>query len=181
MLDWGKKEGAVTARRRIAPSGLPRSKREGRGTVMRYEQGKSLEAFNCLYRELDQIYHGLAVRLGMSDSAFIILYTIAELGEGCLQKDIAAWCSLSRQTVNSSIQNLRAQGFLSLESGKGREKGVFLTLEGKSLIEKKIFPVMEMEKSAFEEMSPGESQKMLELMEKYVQLFRGKVQEGRDV
>ncbi len=122
--------------------------------MTKYEQGKNLEAFNRLYREMDQIYHGLAVRLGMSDSGFIILYTIAELGEGCLQKDIAAWCSLSRQTVNSSIQNLKAQGFLTLESGRGREKGVFLTQEGKSLIEKKIFPVMEMEKSAFEEMSP---------------------------
>ena len=58
--------------------------------MTKYEQGKNLEAFNRLYREMDQIYHGLAVRLGMSDSGFIILYTIAELGEGCLQKDIAA-------------------------------------------------------------------------------------------
>ncbi len=148
------------------------TKVKGMVAMTKYEQGKNLEAFNRLYREMDQIYHGLAVRLGMSDSGFIILYTIAELGEGCLQKDIAAWCSLSRQTVNSSIQNLKAQGFLTLESGRGREKGVFLTQEGKSLIEKKIFPVMEMEKSAFEEMSPEESRKMLELMGKYVQFFR---------
>ena len=73
---------------------------------MKYKQGKHLEEFNRLYREMDQIYHGLAVKMGLSDSAFIILYTIMELGEGCLQKDIADWCSLSRQTVNSSIQNL---------------------------------------------------------------------------
>ena len=87
---------------------------------MKYKQGKHLEEFNRLYREMDQIYHGLAVKMGLSDSAFIILYTIMELGEGCLQKDIADWCSLSRQTVNSSIQNLKSQGFLSLDSGKVR-------------------------------------------------------------
>lgn len=141
---------------------------------MKYQQGKNLEAFNRLYREMDQIYHGLAVQAGMSDSAFIILYTIAELGEGCLQKDIAAWCSLSRQTVNSSVQNLKAQGFLTLGSSRGREKGVFLTEEGKRLVEGKIFPVMEMESAVFEEMDLEETQKMLGLMEKYVQLFRGK-------
>ncbi len=144
---------------------------------MKYEQGKQLEEFNRLYREMDQIYHGLAVRMGLSDSAFIILYTIAELGEGCLQKDIAAWCSLSRQTVNSSIQNLKAQGFLSLDSGKGREKEIFLTEEGKGLIEEKIFPVMELEQSIFEEMSPKECREMLKLMEKYVGKFRKKAEE----
>lgn len=148
---------------------------------MKYKQGKKLEAFNRLYREMDQIYHGLAVSGGMSDSAFIILYTIAELGEGCLQKDIAAWCSLSRQTVNSSVQKLKAQGFLTLDSGRGREKGVFLTEEGRSLLESKIFPVMEMESEVFEEMPPEESQKLLELMEKYVQLFREKAGGGADI
>ena len=148
---------------------------------MKYKQGKNLEAFNRLYREMDQIYHGLAVKAGMSDSAFMILYTIAELGEGCLQKDIAAWCSLSRQTVNSSVQNLKAQGFLILGSGRGREKGVFLTEEGHSLVESKIFPVMEMESEVFEEMPPEESQKMLELMEIYVQLFREKAGGSPDI
>ena len=144
---------------------------------MKYKQGKQLEEFNRLYREMDQIYHGLAVRLGLSDSAFIILYTIAELGEGCLQKDIASWCSLSRQTVNSSIQNLKAQGFLFLDSGKGREKEIFLTEEGKGLIEEKIFPVMELEQSVFEEMSPKECREMLKLMEKYVGKLRKKAEE----
>lgn len=146
---------------------------------MKYEQGKDLKEFNRLYREMDQIYHGLAVRAGMSDSAFVILYTIVELGEGCLQKDIAEWCSLSRQTVNSSIQKLKAQGYLSIDAGGGREKGIFLTEEGKQLVEKKIFPVMEMEQAVFEEMELQDSQKMLRLMGEYVGKFREKAQKGR--
>ena len=144
---------------------------------MKYKQGKHLEEFNRLYREMDQIYHGLAVKMGLSDSAFIILYTIMELGEGCLQKDIADWCSLSRQTVNSSIQNLKSQGFLSLDSGKGREKEIFLTDEGKRMVEEKIFPVMELEQSVFEEMSPQECREMFNLMGKYVGKFRKKAEE----
>lgn len=143
---------------------------------MKYEQGKHLKEFNRLYREMDQIYHELAVRAGMSDSAFIILYTIVELGEGCLQKDIAAWCSHSRQTINSSVQNLKAQGYVSIDSGRGREKGISLTEEGKRLIEEKILPIMEMEQSAFEEMSPQESQELLKLMEKYVQILQRKTE-----
>lgn len=143
---------------------------------MIYEQGKHLEEFNRLYREMDQIYHGLAVKAGLSDSAFIILYTIVELGEGCLQKDIAMWCSLSRQTVNSSIQNLKAQGYVFLDSDGGREKGIFLTKKGKQLVEEKIFPIMEMEKSVFEEMPSEESKRMLELMGEYVRKFRKKAE-----
>lgn len=144
---------------------------------MKYKQGKYLKEFNRFYRELDQIYHELAVRLGLSDSAFVILYAIMELGEGCLQKDIAAWCSLSRQTVNSSIQNLKVQGCLFLDSGKGREKEIFLTEEGKRLVKEKIFPVMEMEQSVFEEMSPQECREMLKLMGKYVGKLRKKAEE----
>lgn len=144
---------------------------------MKYEQGRYLKEFNRLHREMEQIYHGLAVKAGMSDSAFIIFYTIVELKEGCLQKDIADWCSLSRQTINSSIQNLRKQGYISIDSSRGREKEIFLTKAGKQLVEKKIFPIMEMEQSVFEEMSFLDCQKMLELMDGYVRKFKKKAEE----
>lgn len=69
--------------------------------------GNEIRAFNCLYKEVDEIYHEIALKMGMSDSGFIILYALAELGDGCLQKDIVGMYYISKQTVNSSISNLK--------------------------------------------------------------------------
>ena len=51
-------------------------------------QGPGIREFNRLYKELDDLYHNLALRQGLSDSASIILYALYLLGDGCLQRDI---------------------------------------------------------------------------------------------
>ncbi|MCI8484333.1 MAG: winged helix-turn-helix transcriptional regulator [Lachnospiraceae bacterium] len=144
---------------------------------MKYNQGEHLEEFNRLYREMDKIYHDLAVKAGMSDSAFFILYGILEMGDGCLQKEIAKRYSISKQTVNSSIQNLKEKGYLSLEEGRGRDKHIYFTKAGQKFVEEKVFPVMEMEKEVFSEMSLEESRELLGLMKKYLEIFQKKVRE----
>lgn len=111
----------------------------------------------------------------MSDSAFFILYAIAELGAGCLQKDIAEHYSFSRQTINSSIQNLTSNGYLSMTQGNRRDKHIHLTAAGQQLVESTILPVMKMEEDVFSEMTHSESQELLRLTRKYVQLFQEKI------
>lgn len=39
-------------------------------------QGPGIREFNRLYKELDDLYHNLALRQGLSDSASIILYAL---------------------------------------------------------------------------------------------------------
>ena len=34
--------------------------------------GNELREFNCLYKEVDEIYHEIALKMGISDSGFII-------------------------------------------------------------------------------------------------------------
>ena len=89
--------------------------------------GNELREFNCLYKEVDEIYHEIALKMGISDSGFIILYALAELGDGCLQKDIAKIYYISKQTVNSSISNLKKNGYVCLRPGKGRDMHICLT------------------------------------------------------
>ena len=68
-------------------------------------QGPGIREFNRLYKELDDLYHNLALRQGLSDSASIILYALYLLGDGCLQRDI---CDLSYISNKSTI-DLRAK------------------------------------------------------------------------
>lgn len=143
-----------------------------------YQLSDNLKEFNFLYRKWDGLYHDLAIKAGMSDSAFFILYSIVELGDGCLQKDIAEHVSTSRQTINSSIQNLTSKGYISLTQGNRRDKHIHLTTAGQQLVEDKILPVMKMEEAVFSEMTSSESQELLRLTKRYIQLFHEKIYEN---
>ena len=76
---------------------------------------KEMKELNKQYRETDRIYHEISMQSGLSDSAFMILYAIVELGDGCQQKDIADLYCYSRQTINSSISGLQRNGILQLQ------------------------------------------------------------------
>ena len=48
----------------------------------------NLREYNRIYKEVNDIYRDAASKFGLSNSVFDILYTICEVGEGCLQKDV---------------------------------------------------------------------------------------------
>lgn len=128
-----------------------------------------LKEFNRIYKKTNEIYHDIALRLGLSDSAFDILYSISELGDGCLQKDICNATCIPKQTIHSSIRQMEKSGYLTLSSGKGRSIHITLTDLGKNLLERTIYPVMQMEGEAFHCMTDEECQQMLALFGKYIQ------------
>lgn len=128
-----------------------------------------LKEFNRIYKKTNEIYHDIALRLGLSDSAFDILYSISELGDGCLQKDICNATCIPKQTIHSSIRQMEKSGYLTLSSGKGRSMHITLTDLGKNLLECTIYPVMQMEGEAFHCMTDEECQQMLALFGKYIQ------------
>lgn len=128
-----------------------------------------LKEFNRIYKKTNEIYHDIALRLGLSDSAFDILYSISELGDGCLQKDICNATCIPKQTIHYSIRQMEKSGYLTLSSGKGRSMHITLTDLGKNLLERTIYPVMQMEGEAFHCMTDEECQQMLALFGKYIQ------------
>ena len=141
---------------------------------MTFHEGYELKEFNRIYRGMEEIYHKIALNIGISDSAFIILYNILELGDGCLQKDICNMSFISKQTVSSSIHKLENQGLLYLKAGKGREMQIFLTETGKQFVNEKIQPVVAVENSIFQEQSPEECRELIKKKKKYLTCFREK-------
>ena len=136
---------------------------------MEGSQGQELREFNRLYKRLDDLYHSLSLKMGMSDSTFMILYTIAELGDGCSQKEICEQVYVSKQTINSSIRKLEKEGTIRLEKGdRGRELHIRLTETGKKTLQDKIYPVMEAENRAFIYMSAKDRAEFLRLSRLYV-------------
>ena len=70
---------------------------------------KYLKEYNHIYKEANDIYHEIARKLQLSDSALDIFYTIFEIGDNCLQRDICKASCLPKQTINSSIRKLRTK------------------------------------------------------------------------
>lgn len=141
---------------------------------MQMHQETEVQQFNHLYKELDDLYHEIALAMGLSDSAFAALYVVCVLGDGCQQRDICREAYVSKQTINSSVRNLEKQGFIYLKPGVGREKNIFLTDMGRGFVEEKIRPVIEIENDAFLEMEPEERREFIRLSQKYVDGFARK-------
>ena len=64
---------------------------------------KYLKEYNHIYKEANEIYHEAARRLHLSDSAFEIFYTIFEMGDNCLQRDICKASCMPKQTENDTL------------------------------------------------------------------------------
>lgn len=131
-----------------------------------------MKEFNRIFKECNHIYHDIALKLGLSDSGFDILYTLCDIGNGCLQKDICDATMLSKQTIHSSVQKLAKDGYLSLQPGKGRDLHIHLTPAGKALMEEKIAPAIQIENLAFTDMTDDEQAEFLRLNRKYADSLR---------
>lgn len=93
-----------------------------------------------LMSEIDEFYHHISVKLGMSDSVMNILYTICEFGEGCSQSDICKLSGISRQTINSAIRKLEKDEMIYLKPGTGKNMCICLTSKGEVLVNEKVMP-----------------------------------------
>ena len=136
---------------------------------------KYLKEYNHIYKEANDIYHEIARKLQLSDSALDIFYTIFEMGDNCLQRDICKASCMPKQTVNSSIRKLQTDGCLTLSPGKGRSMHIHLTPSGQKLIQEKLVPLIRIENDAFEDMTVEECEQLIHLNAKYNQTLRSRL------
>ena len=139
---------------------------------MEFKRTRALKEFDSLYKMIDDIYHDIALSMHLTDSAFIILYCLLELGDGCSQKDICKLYSISKQTINSSVKSLEDKGFLIRKAGLGRDIHLYFTEFGKKFADEHIGPVIDMENETFACMKPSECEQLLSLTRKYVQILQ---------
>ena len=139
---------------------------------MNFSITKELKEYNQIYKELNEIYHSMALKTGLSDSAFDIFYAIAVIGDGCLQRDICQMTFLSKQTIHSSVRKLEKEGYLALKKGRGRSIHLHLTSAGEALVREKVLPFIEIEEKSFEDMTLDQAHELLRLNKKYASRLR---------
>ena len=133
---------------------------------------KELKRYNHLVNEIDGTYHEISLKLGLSDSAMIVLYTICNQGDHCLLADICRWSGLSKQTINSALRRLEQEGIVYLEPLSPKNKNVCLTEAGKQLTQQTAGRLHEMENAVFASWPPEDVEKYIALTEAYLHALR---------
>lgn len=131
-----------------------------------------LSRFNYLFGETEAAYHEASVRLGCSDSAMKILYAVCDNGGSCPLPTIRRRSGLSKQTMNSAIRKLEAEGVLYLESAGARAKNACLTAHGRAVAERTAARIQQIEKDIFSCWSEEEMEIYLRLTEQFLIKFR---------
>ena len=80
----------------------------------------TIQEFNQIDGRISSLYHAAALKMGLSDSEFRILYTLAVNAPGYLQSALREATGMGRSTVNSALKKLEREGILTLSPGSGR-------------------------------------------------------------
>ena len=134
--------------------------------------------YNGLQKESNQLYRLLSKHYGISDSECWILYVLREEGRPLTQTELCNTLYLSKQTVNSALKSLEADGYIRLEcaSGNRRSKNIHLTEAGLALAVRTVDNVFKMEERAFLRLSASERAAILSLGQKHLPAARGGMQ-----
>ena len=143
---------------------------------MKCDRTNELRRINYLASEVTALYHQSSLKLGITDSVSIVLYTIYHAGDGCLLSDVYKKSGISKQTVNSAIRGLEADHILYLEPYTGRAKKIHVTDKGRVFIEKTVARLFQAEVQAFDIWSDEEINTYIRLMEKYTECFRQQIE-----
>lgn len=129
------------------------------------------EQYTVLTRQqksIDELYHRIAMQIGLSDSAFLTLFCLCEDDEIYTQNSLSEALFIPKQTLNSTIRNLVQSGYVYLEkiSGARNSKSIHLTEKGTEFCKRFILPSISAEENALMRMTEAEITSYLALANK---------------
>lgn len=141
--------------------------------------GEIIDQLEQQRKEQDSIYHNVAVKQGLSDTAFYILYVLHIADGDFTQQDLIRQCFAPKQTINTAISGLVKKGYLTLEMIPGTRnlKRIILTESGRVLAKTAVGPMRQAELRAYGSLSEEELRQYLELTERLTVNLRKETQE----
>ena len=125
-------------------------------------------------KEQDSIYHSIAVRFGLSDTAMWVLYMVFCCEEICTQQDLCRQSFYAKQTINTAITGLVKTGHVQLEAipGTRNHKKILLTPQSRALAENTVAHLREAELRAYGGLTDEERHVYLEMTTRITRLLR---------
>ena len=130
---------------------------------------------NQVLCEVERIYQSLLASAKISDSEYVLLFALLELGEGCSQKDIVESSYISKKTINSTVKKLQQEGIIRLEAGKYPNMHIYLTPKGSEYIKSKMIPLIERENEIMQHIQDSDFEVFVSQTAKYLNVFKNNV------
>lgn len=132
-----------------------------------------LKQYNDIMKENDELYRGMARKLGLSECEFWILYYLrTEYGEP-MQSGICSSFYLPKQSIHSALKKLEADGYIVQTAGENRRsKRILLTEQGKSLCEETVDHVIRAEMEALGSLSAKEQEVFMNIFTRYTKQLK---------
>ena len=138
-----------------------------------------LLAFNAAMKHVDDVYRRAVRQYGLSECAFWILYTL-RVERPYTQAGLCEFLHEPKQTVNSALKKLVAEGYLALSSGADqRSKLVQLTPKGEQLACERVDRIPEAEAAALRAMRPEDRAAFICLTRQYRLLLEQQFRESK--
>lgn len=136
---------------------------------------EALRRLNRLLSQINQAYQEAARKLRISDSEMQILYSICDAGGACPLSHVIRQSGLPKQTVNSALRKMEADGTLLLENLDGRSKEIRLTQKGSARARATVGQLMRMESEILAQWPPEQTQAYLGMVERYLSDFKDRI------
>ena len=134
---------------------------------------KKMLELNEIMKETDDLYRNLAKKFKMSDCMIWILYILREDDRSVTQSDICNMMFMPKQTVNSSLKKMEAEGYIELLNiNDKRSKQVCLTEKGVDLANNTVDIIISKENNALSKMDKEEQALFINLFKKYKDLLK---------
>lgn len=145
---------------------------------MNKEARIKLTKYNTSFKALDETYRGVAKLFGMGECTFWIIYTLRMEPAPLTQRDICKLQYQPKQTVNSALKKMEADGLIAFSQDKNRRnKNISLTEKGILFAKKTVDKFCDAEADALLSMSSKEQDEISNLLFKYNSFLNEKIKE----
>ena len=140
-----------------------------------------IKEYNEILGQINEAYHEVANKLGLSDSEMEIFYIFYIYGDGCRQSVLYKESGLTKSTINSAIRKLEREGIFYLKPGEGRNTLLFATEKGKERIHDSIEKIIQLESSIYDSWSLEDQQTFIRLNRAYADDIKKKIKDLENV
>ena len=132
------------------------------------------EKYDILRRKTDEEYGAIINHFGLSGSSMMILWTLSLRERPCTQKEICDEWFENKQTINSAVKRLIAEGIIDIapSAENSREKLLSFTEKGRFLAMRTVGRIIEAERTAFESLSEEEQAEAIRISEKHYEILK---------
>lgn len=125
-------------------------------------------------KEQDSIYHSVAEKYGLSDTAMWVLYLVTEGSGDITQQDLCRQSCYAKQTINTAVNSLTKSGFVELIPipGTRNHKKIQLTEAGRGLVNRTTRNLKAAEERAYGRLTDDELEMYLDITSRLTAYLR---------